>query len=127
MIVTADPNWSEIQAELLPRQTAADRSDPVSHVFRAKIAAIMDDIKKGALGVSVAHVFTIEFQKRGLPHMHLIIFLHHDSKLKTPEDINSLLSAELPDPDTEPELYHLVVKYMVLVPVAFLTQMLHAW
>jgi hypothetical protein len=62
----------------------------------AKVAAIMGDIKKGALGVSVAHVFTSEFQKRGLPHMHLIIFLHHDFKLKTPEDINSLLSAELP-------------------------------
>jgi hypothetical protein len=45
--------------------------------------------------------------------MHLIIFLHHDSKLKTPEDINSLLSAKLPDPNTEPELYHLIVKYMV--------------
>jgi hypothetical protein len=61
MTVTADPNWSEIQAELLPGQAAADRPDLVSHVFRAKVAAIMDDIKKGALGVSVAHVFTIEF------------------------------------------------------------------
>jgi hypothetical protein len=120
MTVTADPNWSEIQAELLPGQTAADRPDLVSHVFRAKVAAIMCDIKKGALGVSVAHVFTIEFQKRGLPQIHLIIFLHHDSKLKTPEDINFLLSAELPNPDTEPKLYHLVVKYMVHGPCGIL-------
>jgi hypothetical protein len=52
----------------------------------------MDDIKKGALGVSVAHVFTIEFQKRGLPHIHLIIFLHYDSKLKTPEDCKGNLT-----------------------------------
>jgi hypothetical protein len=46
--------------------------------------------------------------------MHLIIFLH--SKLKTSEDIDSLLSAELPDSDTQPELYHLVVKYIVHGP-----------
>jgi hypothetical protein len=91
MTVTADPNWPEIQAELLPGQTAADRPDLASCVFREKVAAILDDIKKGALGVSVAHVFTIEFQKRGLPYMHLIIFLHHDSKLRTPEDIDSYL------------------------------------
>jgi hypothetical protein len=92
------------------------RPNLVSCVFRAKLAAIMDDIKKGALGVFVAHVFTIEFLKRGLTHMHLIIFLHHNSKLRTLDDINSLFSAQLPDPDTEPELYHLVVKYMVHGP-----------
>jgi hypothetical protein len=120
MTVTADPNWPEIQAELLPEQTAADRSDLASHVFRAKVAAILDNIKKGALGVSVAHVFTIEFQKGGLLHMHLIIFLDHDSKLRMPEDIDSLISAELPDPDTQPELYHLVVKHMVHGPCGVL-------
>jgi hypothetical protein len=116
MTVTADPNWPEIQAELLPGQTAADRPDLISHVFKAKVAAIMVDIKKGALGVSVAHIFTIEFQKRGLPHMHLIIFLQHDSKLRTADDVDSILSAQLPDPYTQPELYHLVVKYMVHGP-----------
>jgi hypothetical protein len=36
------------------------------------------------------------------------------------EDIDSLLSAELPDPDTEPELYHLVVRYMVHGPCGIL-------
>jgi hypothetical protein len=50
MTVMADPNWPEIQGELLLGQTAADRPDLVSHVFKAKVAAIMDDIKKGAWG-----------------------------------------------------------------------------
>jgi hypothetical protein len=59
------------------------------------------------LGVSVAHIFTIEFQKRGLPHIHLIIFLHHNSKLRTADDVDSY---------TQSELYHLVVKYMVNCP-----------
>jgi hypothetical protein len=68
MTVTADPNWLEIQAELLLGQTAADRPDLAPCVFREKVATILDDIKKGALGVSVAHVFTIEFQKRPATH-----------------------------------------------------------
>ena len=48
--------------------------------------------------------------------MHIIIFLHHDSKLHTPDDINSLISAQLPDLEAEPELYQLVIKHMVYGP-----------
>ncbi len=48
--------------------------------------------------------------------MHMIIFLKDDSKLQTPEDVNSLISAELPDRDLEPELYALVLKHMVHGP-----------
>jgi hypothetical protein len=40
-----------------------NRPDLVSYVIREKVAAIIDDIKNGALGVSVAHVFTIDFCK----------------------------------------------------------------
>jgi hypothetical protein len=57
-----------------------------------------------------------EFQKRGLPHIHMIIFFHPDSKLHTPEDIESLLSAEFPDSEEEPELFDLVQKFMVHTP-----------
>jgi hypothetical protein len=48
--------------------------------------------------------------------MYLIIFLQHDSKLRTADDVDSLLSTQLPDPYTEPKLYRLVVKYMVHDP-----------
>ena len=30
----------------------------------------------GIFGRALARIYTIEFQKRGLPHMHLLIFLH---------------------------------------------------
>jgi hypothetical protein len=46
MTVTADPNWPEIQAELLLGQTATDRPDLASCVFREKVAAILDNINK---------------------------------------------------------------------------------
>jgi Helitron helicase-like domain at N-terminus len=115
--MTANPNWPEIQRELLPGQTAADRPDLVARVFKAKMSQLLDDIcKHNALGVAVACVWTIEFQKRGLPHIHMIIFLKHESKLTTPEHVNSLISAQFPDKETQPERYDLVSKFMVHGP-----------
>jgi hypothetical protein len=116
LTITANPNWPEIQLALLPGQTSSDRPDLVSRVFRLKAAAILKDLESGVFGTSVAHVWTTEFQKRGLPHMHMIIFLHENSKLRTVEDIDSLLCAELPNKNTHPELYTLVLKHLVHGP-----------
>jgi hypothetical protein len=56
-------------------------------VFHLKKTAIMEDIyKNGVFGHAVAYVYTIEFQKRGLPHIHILIFLLHGQKLLTPEE-----------------------------------------
>jgi len=46
----------------------------------------------------------------------MIIFLNPEDKLCTPEDIDTLLSAEFPDEDEEPELLELVKKFMVHTP-----------
>ena len=117
LTMTADSNWPEIKEALLPGQAVADHPDLAVRVFHAKVEEIKADLfKRGFLGQTVAHVYTIEFQKLGLPHMHMIIFLHPDSKLRTPEDIDTLLSAEFPDEDEDPELLELVKKYMVHTP-----------
>jgi len=34
----------------------------------------------------------------------MIIFFKQEHKLQTPEDVDSLISAELPEKDTQPEL-----------------------
>ena len=115
--MTANPNWPEIKEALLPGQTASDRPDLVDHVFKAKAEELKKDLfHKGYAGKSVACVWTIEFQKCGLPHMHMIIFLHSDDKMHTPEDVDTLLSAEFPDEEAEPELFELVKKFMVHTP-----------
>jgi hypothetical protein len=61
-------------------------------------------------------MYTIEFQKRGLPHAHLLVFLHSSCKYPTPNDINKIISAEIPDPKTDPELYNLVKTHMMHGP-----------
>ena len=74
--MTCNPDWIEIQQELHPRQTPQDRPDLVTRVFIAKLQDLKDQIfKKEIFGIVVAHVFVVEFQKRGLPHIHLLLIL----------------------------------------------------
>ena len=63
-----------------------------------------------ANGHVAAVIFTIEFQKRDLPHCHLLLILDWNSKLRTPEDIDRCVTAELPDSTTEPHLLEKVSK-----------------
>jgi hypothetical protein len=42
--MTANPNWPEIIAMLLPGQTAIDRPDIVSRVFQQKFRALLREI-----------------------------------------------------------------------------------
>ncbi|KAF5349437.1 hypothetical protein D9758_014620 [Tetrapyrgos nigripes] len=115
--MTANPEWEEIQRELLPGQTSYDRPDLVSRVFQLKKKELLKDIQKvGIFGHAVAYVYTIEFQKRGLPHIHLLIILRHPHKLLTLEDVDSCISAKWPNPVTEPLLFETVQKCMVHGP-----------
>jgi hypothetical protein len=112
--ITANPAWPEIQAALFPGQSPSDHPDLVVHVFKAKLDSLIKDIKEGVLGAYNAYLYTIEFQKRGLPHAHLIVFLKAQAKLCSPEDIDSLMSSEFPEDN--PELLELIKKFMVHGP-----------
>jgi Helitron helicase-like domain at N-terminus len=118
---TANPKWEEVQRELLPGQNAMDRPDLISRVFRLKKQAMLDDIfKKGIFGRCVARVWTIEYQKRGLPHLHMVIFLDHPDFLD-PQVIDKIVCAELPglaDPawNNDTELGEIVRSVMIHGP-----------
>ena len=58
----------------------------------------------------------IEYQKRGLPHAHILATLAQEYKLKTPERIDKFISAVIPDPDKEPILHDRVMKHMIHGP-----------
>ncbi len=53
-------------------------------------------------------VYTVEYQKRGLPHAHILLFLHPDDKNPTLAEIDKIISTEIPDALTEPKAYEAV-------------------
>lgn len=61
-------------------------------------------------------MYTVEFQKRGLPHVHILLWLKPQHKFKTSSDIDKHISAELPDPKLYPKLYKAVSSYMIHGP-----------
>ena len=57
----------------------------------------VDLIKRQVLGKPLAHVYTtIEFQKRGLPHAHILVILSDDDKPRNPSQYDTIVSAEIP-------------------------------
>ena len=64
----------------------------------------------------MAIVYTVEYQKSGLPHAHILLFLHHDDKHPTAAEIDRIISAEIPDLNEEPLVYEAVKQYMIHGP-----------
>ncbi|KAE8240488.1 hypothetical protein A4X13_0g7779 [Tilletia indica] len=112
---TANPHWTEIAQALGPGIQAQDRPDIVSRVFWAKLDDLEHQIRhEQAFGEAVAVVRTCEFQKRGMPHAHILVVLKE--KLESPEQVDAIVSAEIPDPDTQPRLFKIVMRNMVHGP-----------
>jgi hypothetical protein len=72
----------------------------------------MNLLKNGLLGELIAYCSTIEFQKRGLPHVHILYITNQSPN--TPDEVDQVISAELPDPETD--LYETIGKTMVHGP-----------
>ncbi|XP_019086315.1 PREDICTED: uncharacterized protein LOC104720511 [Camelina sativa] len=135
--MTANPNWEEIKEHLqccgnfMPN----DRPDLESLVFKMKLEALVADLWDGdffgeaksrqkpvrnnntnAPKIHIAVVYTIEFQKRGLPHAHILVWLRDDMRNPTNTDIDKIISAEIPDENNDPEGYQLVEQFMTHGP-----------
>ena len=93
----------------------------ISRVFKLHLAELLNDIKNGhVLGVPIVHVHVIEFQKLGLPHCHMLIILRDEDKLRDSNDINRIISGEIPDQNEDPELYERVKSCMIHGPCGLL-------
>ncbi|XP_071704334.1 uncharacterized protein [Rutidosis leptorrhynchoides] len=115
---TCNSQWPEILRFLEPYNLKPeDRPDITTRVFKIKLDALMNQIKKEKLfGKLQGHLYVIEFQKRGLPHAHICIFIDKEDKIPNPEDIDKFICAEIPNKEDDPELYTLVQDFMMHGP-----------
>ncbi|XP_076887843.1 uncharacterized protein LOC143538102 [Bidens hawaiensis] len=116
--ITCNPNWPEVKRFLKDTTLKSeDRPDILCRLFKLKLDAMIKLVKdKSLFGMVQAVVYTIEFQKRGIPHAHICIFLHPSSKIHNPKDVDKFISAEIPNKDSDPDLYKLVSDHMIHGP-----------
>jgi hypothetical protein len=66
-------------------------------VFKLKKQQLIKDItSKNIFGRAVPRTHSIEFQKRGFPHMNIIVWLEGKNHL-TETELDRIICAEIPD------------------------------
>ena len=114
---TCNPQWKEITDNVTEYQKIENRPDLIDRVFRLKCKELIREIvEKQIFGKVASYFYSIEFQKRGLPHMHLLLILQAEFKIVTPEQIDQVVCAEIPDPIRYPKLCALVERHMIHGP-----------
>ncbi|XP_076889973.1 uncharacterized protein LOC143540899 [Bidens hawaiensis] len=118
LTITCNPGWPEVKRFLKDTGlNSEDRPDILCRIFKMKLDSMIKLLKdKSLFGKVKAAVYTIEFQKRSLPHAHICLFIHPDNKIHNPSDIDMFVSSEIPDKLTEPDLYQLVSDHMLHGP-----------
>ncbi|XP_057770918.1 uncharacterized protein LOC130990707 [Salvia miltiorrhiza] len=115
---TCNPKWPELVRYLDAKGLKSeDRPDIVSRVFKIKLDNLIHSIRNDRVfGVVRAVVYTIEFQKRGLPHAHILLFMAKEDKHPDAEDIDKIISAKIPYPIDDALYYEAVKEFMVHGP-----------
>ncbi|XP_037404606.1 uncharacterized protein LOC119267340 isoform X1 [Triticum dicoccoides] len=73
---TYDPNWPEIVQGLEHGQQAVDEADFTAQVYQLKLLEYVEKIKTGQVfGPVVTVLHCVDFQKRTLPHAHILVWL----------------------------------------------------
>ena len=103
-----------------------------ARVFNQKRKTLIKAITDGLFGNVLCYMLSIEWQKRGkinkccnfqqinntfshlgLPHQHMLVWLEEDIH---PRIMDQVISAEIPDPEKDPELYKVVTTWMLHGP-----------
>ncbi|XP_021975391.1 uncharacterized protein LOC110870521 [Helianthus annuus] len=116
---TCNVNWPEIRRYLTkyPVLKAQDRPDIIARVFHIKVASFVNFLRNNRpFGKVTADLYTIEFQKRGLPHCHLLLWVDESNKITDATHVDKYISAEIPDPEMDPELHRIVTNFMIHGP-----------
>ncbi len=81
-----------------------------------KLDTLLKDIKDNVLINVIAKIWVIEFQKRGLPHVHILLILDEASKFNITKDYDLMVSIKIPNLIRHPEAYEMDTSCMVHGP-----------
>ncbi|XP_063920741.1 uncharacterized protein LOC135135573 [Zophobas morio] len=110
---TCNPQWKDIADALLPGQKPHDRHD-ISQVFHLKVKAIMSLLtKENLFGKVRCFMYSVEWQKRGLPQIHILLWLE---QRVSAVNIDNVICAEIPDPQKDPILDKIIKTNMIHGP-----------
>ena len=63
-----------------------------------------------------AVLYTVEFQKRGLPHCHILLWNENNSRVTTTADVDRYVCSELHSELSDPEGFRVVSEFMMHGP-----------
>ncbi|GFR28310.1 helitron_like_N domain-containing protein [Trichonephila clavata] len=105
---TCNPAWDEIKELLLTVQSPSDRHDISARVFKQNLKSLIDfDVKHHVFGETRCWMYYIEWQKRGFPLAHILIWMMEKI---TPNRIDEIIPAEIPDIEIDKDLHDIVSK-----------------
>ncbi len=106
LTLTCNPEWPEIQSQLINGQTAFDCPDVTVPVFKSRLDKFKTNIRNGTYFEShevIYIIHMIEYQYPGLPHAHHMVFRldnAHDIDVDNQDNlidfVNKNFIAELP-------------------------------
>ena len=101
---TCNGDWPEIHSRLRPGQTYTDVPVVVCRVFKQKLSRLMKVFRTmfSNAGPLLYSIQRVEFQKRGLPHAHIL--LKYSSDCISPDDIDRVVSARIPEAAADAEI-----------------------
>jgi len=110
---TCNPDWVEISENLKPGQKSWQRPDLLARVFKLKLKMLMKDLtEKGLMGKCAVHVEVVEFQKRGLPHAHILVIMMPQYIPASTTEFDKCIHAEAPI-ETNPVLREIITTKMI--------------
>jgi hypothetical protein len=113
-LFTCNPKWVEIVSNLRKGEKVPDRPDLTARVFKLKLKNLLSDIiDKKIFGQVTAYCYSISEK---FPHAHILVISAAECKLRDRSQIDQIISAEIPDPKTNPTLYQMVSQLMIHCP-----------
>ena len=116
--MTCNPKHPLILKALPRGASSSDRPDIVLRVFRQQVIQLTKILVEGKVPgweTTKGLILVVEFQKRGLPHVHLLIILNRNNPISA-QEIEKYATAEIPDSVSHPRDRERVTTYMLHRP-----------